>query len=50
MAGPLVIVTANFTETPAVSAVVAYALVSIFGTLACAFLFRNVTTQAEQEA
>jgi BASS family bile acid:Na+ symporter len=33
----LVIVSANFAETAAVTAVVAFALVSIFGTLACAF-------------
>ena len=32
----LVIVAANFADTPAVTAVVAYALVSIFGTLAFA--------------
>jgi BASS family bile acid:Na+ symporter len=37
----LVIVSANFAGTAAVTAVVAYALVSIFGTLACAFLFRR---------
>jgi BASS family bile acid:Na+ symporter len=35
----LVIVGANFPDTPAVTAVVAYALLSIVGTLACAFLF-----------
>ena len=35
----LVIVSANFAETAAVTAVVAYALVSIFATLGCAFLF-----------
>jgi BASS family bile acid:Na+ symporter len=34
----LVIVSANFAGTPAVTAVVAYALVSIFGTLGCAAL------------
>jgi BASS family bile acid:Na+ symporter len=39
----LVIVSANFAGTPAVTAVVAYALVSIFGTLACALLFRKLT-------
>lgn len=37
----LVIVSANFAGTPAVTAVVAYALVSIFGALGCAFLFRK---------
>jgi len=35
----LVIVSTNFADTPAVTAVIAYALVSILGTLACAFLF-----------
>jgi BASS family bile acid:Na+ symporter len=35
----LVIVADNFANTPAVTAVVAYALVSIFGTLGCALLF-----------
>jgi BASS family bile acid:Na+ symporter len=35
----LVIVSGNFAETPAVTAVVAYALVSIFGTFGCALLF-----------
>jgi BASS family bile acid:Na+ symporter len=39
----LVIVSANFAGTPAVTAVVAYALVSIFGTLACAFLLGKFT-------
>jgi BASS family bile acid:Na+ symporter len=34
----LVIVSANFVDTPAVTAVVAYALVSIFGTFGCAVL------------
>jgi BASS family bile acid:Na+ symporter len=38
----LVIVSANFADTPAVTAVVAYALVSIFVTLGCAFLFAAV--------
>ncbi len=33
----LVIVSSNFAETPAVTAVVAYALISIFATLGCAF-------------
>jgi BASS family bile acid:Na+ symporter len=35
----LVIVSTNFAGTPAVTAVVAYALVSILGALGCAFLF-----------
>jgi bile acid:Na+ symporter, BASS family len=39
----LVIVSSNFAGTPAVTAVVAYALVSIFGTLGCAFLLAVVT-------
>lgn len=34
----LVIVSSNFAGTPAVTAVIAYALVSIFATLGCAFL------------
>jgi len=34
----LVIVSANFADTPAMTAVVAYALVSIFGTLGCAMV------------
>jgi BASS family bile acid:Na+ symporter len=38
----LVIVSANFAETAAVTAVVACALVSIFATLGCAFLFARV--------
>jgi BASS family bile acid:Na+ symporter len=38
----LVIVSSNFADTPAVTAVVAYALVSIFGTLGCAFLLGAV--------
>jgi len=38
----LVIVSKNFADTPAVTAVIAYALVSILGTLACAFLFAAV--------
>jgi BASS family bile acid:Na+ symporter len=37
----LVIVSANFAGTPAVTAVVAYGLVSILGTLACALFFRR---------
>jgi len=39
----LVIVSANFAETPAVTAVVAYALISIFGTLAYAFWLGKLT-------
>ena len=38
----LVIVSSNFADTPAVTAVVAYALVSIFGTLGCALLFARM--------
>jgi BASS family bile acid:Na+ symporter len=45
----LVIVSANFAGTPAVTAVVAYALVSIFGTLACAFVMGNMTAGATTE-
>jgi len=41
----LVIVSANFAGTPAVTAVVAYGLVSIFGTLACALLFRKLARE-----
>jgi BASS family bile acid:Na+ symporter len=40
----LVIVAANFAGTPAVTAVVAFALVSIFGTLAAAALLGRATT------
>jgi BASS family bile acid:Na+ symporter len=42
----LVIVSANFADTPAVTAVVAYALVSIFATLGCSFLFAAVEPAA----
>lgn len=45
----LVIVSANFADTPAVTAVIAYALVSIFGTLGCAFLFRKVTSNGPKD-
>jgi BASS family bile acid:Na+ symporter len=38
----LVIVSTSFAGTPAVTAVVAYALVSILGALGCAFLFRKL--------
>lgn len=37
----LVIVSNNFADTPAVTAVVAYSLVSIFGTLGAAYLLRS---------
>jgi BASS family bile acid:Na+ symporter len=40
----LVIVTSNFADTPAVTAVVAFGLMSIVGTLGCAFLFRKLST------
>lgn len=40
----LVIVSANFAGTPAATAVVAYALVSILGTLGCAVLLGMLTT------
>src|SRR5262249_36838383 len=39
----LVIVSKNFADTPAVTAVIAYALLSILGTLACAFLFATLS-------
>jgi BASS family bile acid:Na+ symporter len=38
----LVIVSKNFADTPAVTALIAYALVSILGTFGCAFLFAAV--------
>jgi BASS family bile acid:Na+ symporter len=38
----LVIVAGNFTNTPATTAVIAFALLSIFGTLGCAFLLAVV--------
>jgi BASS family bile acid:Na+ symporter len=38
----LAIVTSNFAGTPAVTAVVAYALISTVGALACALLFRKL--------
>ena len=38
----LVIVSKNFADTPAVTALIAYALVSILGTLGCALLFAVV--------
>jgi bile acid:Na+ symporter, BASS family len=38
----LVIVANNFADTAAVTAVVAYALISVFGTLCCAFLLAKV--------
>lgn len=43
----LVIVSENFADTPAVTAVVAYALVSIFGTLGCAVLLKMLTTNVK---
>jgi BASS family bile acid:Na+ symporter len=46
----LVIVSANFASTPAVTAVVAYALVSIFGTLGCALLFGKFKDDETKEA
>lgn len=42
----LVIVSNNFADTPAVTAVIAYALVSILGTLGCAFLLAPVSEPA----
>jgi BASS family bile acid:Na+ symporter len=44
----LVIVSSNFPDTPAVTAVVAYALVSIFSALGCAYLFSAVPDQGER--
>jgi BASS family bile acid:Na+ symporter len=38
----LAIVTANFANTPAVTAVVAYALVSILGTFGCAVVMGKI--------
>jgi bile acid:Na+ symporter, BASS family len=47
----LVIVTTNFAGTPAVTAVVAYALVSTFGTLGCAIILGKMTlTEIKTEA
>jgi predicted Na+-dependent transporter len=46
----LVIVSANFADTPAVTAVVAYALMSIFGTLGCAFLFGKLKNDGRTDA
>jgi BASS family bile acid:Na+ symporter len=46
----LVIVSANFANTPAVTAVVAYACVSIFGTLASAILFGKLAADEMPEA
>lgn len=40
----LVIVTSNFPDTPAVTAVVAFGVVSIVGSLGCGVLFRRWTT------
>jgi BASS family bile acid:Na+ symporter len=44
----LVIVTSNFPATPAVTAVVAFGLLSIFGTLVCAWLCRKVASATPQ--
>lgn len=41
----LVIVAKNFADTPAVTAVIAYSLVSIVGSLGCAMLFGMATTK-----
>src|SRR5688572_23770815 len=46
----LVIVSSNFAGTAAVTAVVAYALVSIFATLGCAFLLGAVTGATGEDA
>jgi BASS family bile acid:Na+ symporter len=46
----LVIVSANFSDTPALTAVVAYALVSIFGTLGYAFFLGKFSREGEQDA
>jgi bile acid:Na+ symporter, BASS family len=46
----LVIVTSNFAGTPAVTAVVAYALISIVGTFGCALVFRKSTADAATAA
>ena len=45
----LVIVSANFAGTPAVTAMVAYALVSIFGTLVCALLLGKLSAAETNE-
>lgn len=42
----LVIVSTNFADTPAMTAVVAYALVSIFGTLGCAIVLGKFAVDA----
>jgi len=44
----LVIVSKNFADTPAVTAVIAYALVSILGTLGCAFLLATFPAPAAE--
>jgi BASS family bile acid:Na+ symporter len=46
----LVIVSNNFADTPAVTAVVAYALVSIFASLGCAFLLAAMPTPGIAQA
>jgi BASS family bile acid:Na+ symporter len=43
----LVIVSSNFADTPAVTAVIAYALVSIFGSLLCAVALGKIEKQAK---
>src|SRR5262245_17081368 len=45
----LVIVSTNFAGTPAVTAVVAYALVSILGALGCAFLFNKLADDEKKQ-
>lgn len=45
----LVIVTSNFADTPAVTAVVAFGLLSIVGSLGCAFLLRKFTAGGPHE-
>jgi hypothetical protein len=44
------IVSANFAGTPAVTAVVAFSLVSIFGTLGCAVLLGKFAADETKEA
>jgi BASS family bile acid:Na+ symporter len=45
----LIIVTSNFADSPAVTAVVAYGLLSIVGTFGCALLFRKFTAGGTRE-
>jgi hypothetical protein len=42
----LVIVSGNFAGTPAMTAVVAYSLLSIFGAIGCAFLLARIPAYA----